>query len=467
MHQDGTTVHAPWKMSQCAEPGAANICLIKRVRPGICPCEHNSFAISTQNDPEVVTVRENEVRRAIVKCGSISQDSEDTFRINVVTAEGHSPVYGLPFTMRDLLPLVARNNMVVVTGVTYAYRDVLMNFVCNLRRLGIYDHLLIAAFDEETYRFGFRMGLPVFFYDSQTQSQSIDTGAREAAYGSEGFKSLTKLKSQIVLQILRMGYDVIWSDTDIVWYRNPLPLLAEMPSDLVVQSNAPWPDEPSANGPLRINSGFYRVRSTPATLAAFEAIVGHARSSSMSEQPSFYIVLCGGKDGINAKGENMCVFHPPADFPDGQVDGQDNSRQNRAGDAGNEGIRVGEVEDGRDGGDGAQGIRGERQGQGGAGAGKRTRERKDNELEVTFLNRLHYPNGAVGQLWEAASNVSTTHPEVIVLHNNWIRGLQAKIRRLIEQRLWWFDRNDEVCDYSPSPHFEFNWNVEEIVGEEA
>jgi hypothetical protein len=52
-------------------------------------------------------------------------------------------------------------------GVTHAYRDVLMNFVCNMRRLGIYDHLLIAAFDEETYRFGFRMGLPMFYYESE------------------------------------------------------------------------------------------------------------------------------------------------------------------------------------------------------------------------------------------------------------------------------------------------------------
>lgn len=52
----------------------------------------------------------------------------------------------------------------VVHHHSYAYRDVVMNFVCNLRRLGIYDQLVIAAFDEEMYRYGFRMGLPVFIY---------------------------------------------------------------------------------------------------------------------------------------------------------------------------------------------------------------------------------------------------------------------------------------------------------------
>ena len=43
-----------------------------------------------------------------------------------------------------------------------------MNFVCNLRRLGVYDQLVIAAFDEDMYRFGFAMGLPVFFYQVRT-----------------------------------------------------------------------------------------------------------------------------------------------------------------------------------------------------------------------------------------------------------------------------------------------------------
>ena len=69
-----------------------------------------------------------------------------------------------------------------------------------------------------------------------------------------------------------------------------------MESDFVVQSNAPS-KEPDANGPLRINSGFYRVRSNPATIAAMEQIVMHAASSRLTEQPSFYMVLCGTKDG--------------------------------------------------------------------------------------------------------------------------------------------------------------------------
>jgi hypothetical protein len=74
--QDGTSVHAPWKLATCMEPSANGMCLINRIRPGICPCEHNSYALNTQNDPEIVTVFENDVKKTIVRCGALSQDTE-------------------------------------------------------------------------------------------------------------------------------------------------------------------------------------------------------------------------------------------------------------------------------------------------------------------------------------------------------------------------------------------------------
>ena len=49
--KDGTTVHAPWKLAACMEP--TGICLLKRLRPGLCPCEHSSFVLNTQTDPQV------------------------------------------------------------------------------------------------------------------------------------------------------------------------------------------------------------------------------------------------------------------------------------------------------------------------------------------------------------------------------------------------------------------------------
>jgi hypothetical protein len=253
-NQDGTTLHSPWKLVSCVD--AIPFCIVRRQRPGTCQCEHSAFARTTQTDPVVVEIFENEARHKIVKCGSVSSD-RSKYQVTAVPLERvSSRVFGLPFTMEDLLPLVSRNNHLIVTGASYNYRDVLMNFVCNLRRLGIHDGFIVAAFDVETYQFGFVMGLPIFLYTGD----GVKMYKRERMeYGSEGFKSITKLKSQVVLDIIKLGYDVTWSDSDIVWLQNPLPLLSAMSSDIVVQSNAPWPEEQQSTGSLRINSGFYRV----------------------------------------------------------------------------------------------------------------------------------------------------------------------------------------------------------------
>lgn len=60
------------------------------------------------------------------------------------------------------------------------------------------------------------------------------------------------------------------------------------------------------NLPRRLNSGFYFTRSDPPTIAAMEKVVKHALNSTLSEQPSFYDVLCG-QGGINRVDDNHCL----------------------------------------------------------------------------------------------------------------------------------------------------------------
>lgn len=46
------------------------------------------------------------------------------------------------------------------------------------------------------------------------------------------------MKSRMVLQILKLGYNVLLSDVDVYWFKNPLPLLYSFgPSVLVAQSD--------------------------------------------------------------------------------------------------------------------------------------------------------------------------------------------------------------------------------------
>ena len=168
--------------------------------------------------------------------------------------------------------------------------------LCRLHSLKITNYV-VAAFDPTAYTFCKKHGLSCFPISTEVASHPSDTKSNASIahdFGTTAFRALTKLKSQQVLRILELGYSVLWSDVDIFWKRNPLPELLSSMGDahIAIQSNAP-PVEAPSNGMRRINSGFYFARHSDATMAAFRQIVAHAQSTTLSEQPSFYTVLCG------------------------------------------------------------------------------------------------------------------------------------------------------------------------------
>ncbi|XP_047043799.1 beta-arabinofuranosyltransferase RAY1 [Lolium rigidum] len=209
---------------------------------------------------------------------------------------------GVPYSLGMLLQFVADQNRSIVLGVAGAsYRDMLMSWVCRLRHLGV-TNFVVCALDQETYEFSILQGLPVFRDTLPPKNVSFDN----CHFGTQCFKRVTKVKSRIVLKILRMGYNVLLSDVDIYWFHNPLQFLHSLgPATFAAQT-----DEYNETGPInlprRLNSGFYYARSDHATITAMEMVVKHATKSNSSEQPSFYDILCG-KEGVNRLGDDRCL----------------------------------------------------------------------------------------------------------------------------------------------------------------
>ncbi|VAH09253.1 unnamed protein product [Triticum turgidum subsp. durum] len=219
----------------------------------------------------------------------------------------HLPSYSseasdVPYSLEMLLRFVADDNKSVVLGVAGAsYRDMLMSWVCRLRRLRV-ANFVVCALDQETYEFSVLQGLPVFRDPTSPNNVSFD----DCHFGTQCFKRVTKVKSRIVLEIIRMGYNVLLSDVDVYWFHNPVQFLHSLgPATFAAQS-----DEYNETGPInlprRLNSGFYYARSDSATITAMEMVVKHAAKSNSSEQPSFYDVLCG-KEGVNRLGNDRCL----------------------------------------------------------------------------------------------------------------------------------------------------------------
>ncbi|GJT47501.1 beta-arabinofuranosyltransferase RAY1 isoform X1 [Tanacetum coccineum] len=208
----------------------------------------------------------------------------------------------LPFSLEVLLSTRADQNKTVVLAVAgYSYKDMLMSWVCRLHLLHV-SNFVVCALDDEIYDFCVLQGLPVFRDRLAPSNISYD----DCHFGTNCFQRVTKVKSRIVLQILKLGYNLLMSDVDVYWFKNPLPLLNTFgPTVFVAQS-----DEYKITGPInmprRLNSGFYYARSDNSTIAALEKVVKHASTSNLSEQPSFYDTLCG-LNGSYRVGDDMCL----------------------------------------------------------------------------------------------------------------------------------------------------------------
>ncbi|XP_057948350.1 uncharacterized protein LOC131144024 [Malania oleifera] len=231
----------------------------------------------------------------------------------------------IPFSLESLLSAVADKNKTVVLAVAgYSYKDMLMSWACRMRQLLVMN-FVVCALDHEIYQFSILQGLPVFKDPLAPSNISFSN----CHFGTKCFQRVTKVKSRLVLQILKLGYNVLLSDVDVYWFQNPLPFLYSFGPAVVAAQSDEYKKTGPINLPRRLNSGFYFARSDGKTIAAMEMIVKHAATSNLSEQPSFYDTLCG-KGGTNRLGDDRCLepktnltvyFLDRNLFPNGAYDG--------------------------------------------------------------------------------------------------------------------------------------------------
>ena len=102
----------------------------------------------------------------------------------------------------------------VVTFANWSHADFVINWLVGIRRLGI-TSFVVVALDGRSLRFFSRLGVPcALWHDPSSPEQAVYT---------LGFRAICNEKPHLVLCLLSAGYNVVWTDSDIVWLRNPLP----------------------------------------------------------------------------------------------------------------------------------------------------------------------------------------------------------------------------------------------------
>lgn len=214
-------LHAPLKLAACYEHDG--LCIFQRVRPAACRCEHSPFVARAQNDPYVV--RDSRV----VFCGLLSAnygaddvDARERWAISgrlpeADPAEGaerrrREPPFGLPLVRDQILKVItsrtAKNKILLVVA-DYSERMLVMELVCSARGAGIFASFMIAALDDDLYRFCIARGLPVYL------SEFDESEFRDHA----NFRELARF--QVVYELLSKGKEVCSVEPAVVFLSSP------------------------------------------------------------------------------------------------------------------------------------------------------------------------------------------------------------------------------------------------------
>lgn len=258
----GGVLAAPWKLVHCVENqvGLYGVCIMRRLRPDVCPCEQTPFMRgSTRADP-----RRASRSSSLVQCGQVprrvvSRGNASTIPTVVGNGSGwrgggalgrkgktgldagggpqlidesgneraEEQPFGWPLMLRDVISTVTHRgdgsaeedshghgdegeygkgssngsglSTVFLTATVSASGTQLMSWVCNMRLLSLFN-FIIAALDEKAYRYAYLRGLPVYlFHDtsgSHGRSDPSDASSAAVAVAERYVKSVKTRKTK-------------------------------------------------------------------------------------------------------------------------------------------------------------------------------------------------------------------------------------------------------------------------------
>jgi len=129
----------------------------------------------------------------------------------------------------ELVDHYAEDNVVMVTWANNHYYDFVSNWVRNVRKCGI-SNFMVGAMDNELLAQLVDVEVPTF----AMQSGMITT---DFGWGTPNFHKMGRKKIELIYLFTQMGFDILVSDVDTAWLRNPMPYMARFPQADVLTSS--------------------------------------------------------------------------------------------------------------------------------------------------------------------------------------------------------------------------------------
>lgn len=172
--------------------------------------------------------------------------------------------------LKQLLNKMNQKTVVVITC-NHGQSELLMNFACSARARGFdLKNVLVFPTDIETKELADGMGLATFYEEKLMAS----IPKKEAGvYGDLIFRSVMFAKVLCVQLVNELGYDLLFQDADVVWYKDPLDYFRDktLPEfDMYFQDDG---SRQERYAPYSANTGFYFVRSNDETRHFFRHLL--------------------------------------------------------------------------------------------------------------------------------------------------------------------------------------------------
>lgn len=122
--------------------------------------------------------------------------------------------------LRRLAEKIAKNNTVVVMFSNHGQSELIMNFICSSRNRKLdMSAVLFFATDIETKHLLDGLGVNSF-YDERIFGHLSKNAA--GSFGDEIFSKMMFAKVTCIHMVSILGYNILFQDADVVWYRDPL-----------------------------------------------------------------------------------------------------------------------------------------------------------------------------------------------------------------------------------------------------
>jgi hypothetical protein len=192
--------------------------------------------------------------------------SEDNIRKHWKTLETFFSNFDVVVAkLKPIAEKVAIKNTVIVMTCNMGQSELLMNFVCNAKAKGLdVSNVLVFPTDQETKDLAEGLGLATFH--DEMNFGALPKGEAKH-YGDRAFVAMMFAKVVCVQMINFLGYDLLFQDVDVVWYKNPLEYFHD-PTNEFHGFDMYFQDDGAHTvryAPYSANSGFYYIRNNPET----------------------------------------------------------------------------------------------------------------------------------------------------------------------------------------------------------